>query len=49
LDITGAQSSLEKNFVDFRTSQVEFASVSQIGDAPRPMVRVEFNLAQAIR
>jgi len=49
LDITGAQSSLEKNFVDFKTNQVEFASVSQIGDGPRPMVRIEFNLARAIQ
>lgn len=49
LDITGAQSSLEKNFVDLKTNQVEFASVSQIGDGPRPMVRIEFNLARAIQ
>jgi len=49
LDITGAQSSLEKNFVDLKTNQVEFASVSQIGDGPRPMVRVEFNLARAVQ
>lgn len=49
LDITGAQSSLERNFVDLKTNQVEFASVSQIGDGPRPMVRIEFNLARAIQ
>ena len=49
VDITGAQSSLEKNFVDLKTNQVEFASVSQIGDGPRPMVRIEFNLARAIQ
>ena len=42
LDITGAQSSLEKNFVDLKTNLVEFASVSQIGDGPRPTLRVEF-------
>ena len=44
LDITGAKSSLEKNFVDLKTNHVEFVSVSQIGDGPRPMVRIEFNL-----
>ncbi len=49
LDITGAQSSLEKNFVDLKTNLVEFASVSQIGDGPRPLVRVEFNLARAVQ
>ncbi len=49
LDITGAQTSLEKTFVDLKTNQVEFASVSQIGDGPRPMVRIEFNLARAIQ
>src|SRR5262245_376724 len=49
LDITGAQSGLEKNFVDFKTNQVEFASVSQIGEGPRPMVRIEFNLERAIQ
>jgi len=49
LDITGAQSGLEKNFVDLKTSQVDFASVSQIGEGPRPMVRIEFNLARAIQ
>ena len=49
LDITGAKSSLEKNFVDLKTNQVEFATVSQIGDGPRPMVRIEFNLARAIQ
>ena len=49
LDITGAKSSLEKNFVDLKTNHVEFASVSQIGDGPRPMVRIEFNLARAIQ
>ena len=43
------RSSLEKNFVDLKTNQVEFASVSQIGDGPRPMVRIEFNLARAIQ
>src|SRR5258706_13987481 len=36
LDITGAQSSLEKTFVDLKTTQVEFASGSQIWDGPRP-------------
>ena len=49
LDITGAKSSLEKNFVDLKTNHVEFVSVSQIGDGPRPMVRIEFNLARAIQ
>src|SRR5262245_1674792 len=49
LDITGAQSGLEKNFVDLKTNQVDFASVSQIGEGPRPMVRIEFNLARAIQ
>ena len=49
LDITGAESSLEKGFVDLKTNQVEFASISQIGDGPRPMVRIEFNLARAIQ
>ncbi|HEU0005190.1 MAG TPA: secretin N-terminal domain-containing protein, partial [Terriglobia bacterium] len=46
LDITGA---LGKGFVDFKTNHVEFATVSQIGDGPRPMVRIEFNLARAIQ
>jgi type IV pilus secretin PilQ/predicted competence protein len=49
LDITGAQSSLERNFVDLKTNQVEFASVSQIGDGSRPLVRIEFNLARAVQ
>ena len=49
LDIIGAQSGLEKNFVDLKTNQVDFASVSQIGEGPRPMVRIEFNLARAIQ
>jgi type IV pilus assembly protein PilQ len=49
VDVTGAQSSLEKNFIDLKTNQVEFASVSNIGDGPRPMVRIEFNLARAIQ
>src|SRR5262245_9725729 len=49
LDITGAQSGLEKNFVDLKTNQVEFASVSQFGDGPRPMVRGEFNLPRAVQ
>lgn len=49
LDIPGAQSQLERNFVDIKTAQVEFANVSQIGEGPRPMVRIEFNLVRAIQ
>ncbi len=49
LDITDAQSRLEKNYIDVKTSQVDFASVSQIGEGPKPMVRIEFNLARAIQ
>jgi type IV pilus secretin PilQ/predicted competence protein len=48
LDIPGAQPHLDKNFVDFKTTQVDFASVSQIGEGPRPMVRIEFNLVSAV-
>jgi type IV pilus secretin PilQ/predicted competence protein len=48
LDLPGAQSKFEKNFVDFKTAQVDFASISQLGEGLRPMVRIEFNLAGAI-
>jgi len=48
VDIPGAQSQLEQNFVAFKTTQVNFASVSQIGEGPRPMVRIEFNLVSAV-
>ncbi len=49
LDVPSSHSGLEKNFVDFKTSQVDFASVSQIGEGQRPMVRIEFNLTRAIQ
>ncbi|MFN8005757.1 MAG: AMIN domain-containing protein [Terriglobia bacterium] len=49
LDVMGAESSLEKNFVDFKTAQVEFANVTVIGEGQKPMVRIEFNLVQPIQ
>jgi type IV pilus secretin PilQ/predicted competence protein len=49
LDVLGAESSLEKNFVDFKTAQVDFANVTIIGEGQKPMVRIEFNLVRAIQ
>ena len=49
LDVLGAESSLEKNFVDFKTAQVDFANVTLIGEGQKPMVRIEFNLVRAIQ
>ena len=49
LDVLGAESSLERNFVDFKTAQVDFANVTLIGEGQKPMVRIEFNLVRAIQ
>jgi type IV pilus secretin PilQ/predicted competence protein len=49
VDVPGAQSQLERNFVDLKTAQVDFASFSQIGEGSRPIIRIEFNLTRAIQ
>jgi hypothetical protein len=49
LDIPAARTQLEKNFIDFKTGQVDFASIAQIGEGPRPMIRIEFSLTRAIQ
>ena len=49
LDVLSAESSLERNFVDFKTAQVDFANVTLIGEGQKPMVRIEFNLVRAIQ
>jgi type IV pilus secretin PilQ/predicted competence protein len=49
LDVPSAQSKLVKNFVDLKTSQVDSATLTQIGEGQKPLVRVEFNLRQSIQ
>jgi type IV pilus assembly protein PilQ len=49
LDIPEAQSSLPRNFVSVKTSLVDFATVSQIGEGEKSLIRIEFNLSQPIQ
>ena len=49
LDIPEAQSQLEKNFVDIKTSLVDFATITQIGEGQKCLLRFEINLRQPIQ
>ncbi|MEW5975645.1 MAG: type IV pilus secretin PilQ [Acidobacteriota bacterium] len=49
LDVPAAQSKLSRNFIDFKTSLVDFATVSQIGEGTRNLIRIEFNLQQPVQ
>jgi type IV pilus assembly protein PilQ len=47
LDIPGAQSKLVRNSVELKTSEVDSATITQIGEGQNPLVRIEFNLMQS--
>ncbi|PYV45577.1 MAG: hypothetical protein DMG06_01885 [Acidobacteria bacterium] len=49
LDIPEAQSQLEKNFIDLKTSLVDFATITQIGEGQKCLLRFEINLTQPIQ
>jgi type IV pilus assembly protein PilQ len=49
LDIPGAQSRLQENSVAMKTSLVDYASITRIGEGERFLVRIEFNLNQPIQ
>ncbi len=49
LDIPEAQSSLPRNFISVKTTLVEFATVSQIGEGQKSLIRIEFNLGQPVQ
>jgi type IV pilus secretin PilQ/predicted competence protein len=49
LDIPEAQSSLPRNFVSVKTSLVDFATVSQIGEGEKSLIRIEFNLSRPVQ
>ncbi len=47
LDIPGAKLRLSQKFFDIRTPQVEFASITRVGEE-KELVRIEFNLHQPV-
>jgi type IV pilus secretin PilQ/predicted competence protein len=49
LDIPAAQSRLEQNSIAIKTSLVDFATITHIGEGQRYLVRIEFNLNQPIQ
>ena len=49
LDIPAAQSRLERNTIAIKTSLVDVATVTHIGEGQRYLVRIEFNLNQPIQ
>ena len=49
LDIPEAQSRLSNNFLAIKTDLVDFATVSQIGEGKKSLIRIEFNLNQPIQ
>jgi hypothetical protein len=49
LDIPEAQAQLEKNFIDMKTSLVDFATITQIGEARKSLLRFEINLIKPIQ
>ena len=49
LDVPAAQSRLEQNSIAIKTSLVDFATITHIGEGQRYLVRIEFNLNQPIQ
>ena len=49
LDIPEAQSRLSTNFLAIKTNLVDFATVSQIGEGQKSLIRIEFNLNLPVR
>lgn len=49
LDIPAAQSGLDKNFLELKTPQVDFVTVTQIGEGYKYLIRLEFNLLEPIQ
>jgi type IV pilus secretin PilQ/predicted competence protein len=47
LDIPGAKLRLSQKFFDIRTPQIEFASITRVGEE-KELVRIEFNLHQPV-
>ena len=49
LDIPEAESKLKNNYISMKTPQVDFATLSQIGEGQKSLTRIEFNLNQPIQ
>lgn len=49
LDIPEGQAKLERNFIDMKTSLVDFATITQIGEAQKCLLRLEINLRKSIQ
>ncbi|PYV92573.1 MAG: hypothetical protein DMG05_04355 [Acidobacteria bacterium] len=49
LDIPEGQAQLEKNFIDMKTSLVDFATITQIGEGQKCLLRFEINLRKPIQ